>query len=141
MTTIATDGKTISADTQSVSGFIDQIDYKKLHRINGLVFGFCGIVSEFHIFKEWMEDGNEDPDNKPTFPNNDGWSAIYVQNGKVWEIGPDLMPVRCGQTYAVGTGAGYAMGAMLAGATPAQAIKIAMKLDPKTGGKVRTMKC
>lgn len=138
MTTIVTDGKVICSDTQSRINFIDILPTRKIFKINGGVFGVCGELSSAMKYLEWIKKGR-DEETKPTL--DDDWHAIFVENGKVWHENNNLFPTRGGVPFAIGSGAPFAMGAMLAGATPQEAIKIAMKLDVDTGGKVRTMKC
>lgn len=42
--------------------------------------------------------------------------------------------------YAVGSGAPYALGAMAMGASPEEAVAIAARFDPNTGGEVEVLK-
>lgn len=42
--------------------------------------------------------------------------------------------------YGVGTGSHYAIGAVAAGASPEEAVKIASKFDVNTGGKIQVVK-
>lgn len=44
------------------------------------------------------------------------------------------------QFYAVGSGAPYALGAMAMGASPEEAVAIAARFDPNTGGEVEVLK-
>lgn len=41
--------------------------------------------------------------------------------------------------YAIGSGGPYAMGAMAMGATPEEAVAIAARFDPNTGGEVEVL--
>ena len=43
------------------------------------------------------------------------------------------------QFYAIGSGGPYAMGAMAMGATPEQAVAIAARFDPNTGGDIEAI--
>ena len=138
MTTIATDGKTMAADTQQSGAFIGQIDATKLYKIKGVVYGFAGTPSIYIKYVEWVKLGRPEDDKPDT---EDKWSVIYIVDGTIWYEHHTLIPIKVGYPYATGSGCKYAMGAMLAGATPGQAVKIAIKLDSDTGGKVRTMKC
>ncbi len=139
MTTIATDGKTFSVDSQQASTrFVDQFDALKIFRIDGIVYGYAGCFSSWLGHKEWVENGRP-KDDKPKLESD--WSVIFVKNNQCYWEDFSLIPVKSGLPQAIGTGGAAAMGAMLAGASPSQAVKIAMKLDPDTGGKIRTMKC
>lgn len=139
MTTIATDGKTMAADTRLSGSYIEQFEAVKLFRIGGVVYGVAGEDwSHCMAYVDWVKGGRSE-DCKPT--NASEFNALFVENGKVYLEGASLRPIENGSLNAIGSGKSFAMGAMLAGATPAQAVKIAMKLDPITGGKIRTMKC
>ena len=139
MTTIATDGKTMAADTERhARAFILQQDAIKMFRINGVVYGVAGDPACAEKYLGWVRMGCP----KETEPSPDGeWVVTFVRFGKIWHVNSSLAPMEVGAPYAIGSGAEGAMAAMLCGKTPAQAIKIAMKLDGDTGGKVRTMKC
>lgn len=57
--------------------------------------------------------------------------------GRVYEIGQEGSWVRnTSGIYAIGSGADYAMGAMLTGANPGQAVMVAAQLDLGTGGTI-----
>jgi hypothetical protein len=55
---------------------------------------------------------------------------------KVWESKDMALPIECG-IYAHGSGYAFAIGAMHAGCTPDEAVKIASKVDAYTGGGVK----
>ena len=138
MTTIATDGKTISADTLQSGDFVDQINAIKLCKINGVVYGNAGNLSEGQKYIDWVKKGRP-IDEIPSF--KDHFEVIWIKDGHAWWDNGSLRPIKCGVPYAIGSGASYAMGAMMAGTGPKKAVSIAMKLDAFTGGKIRTMKC
>lgn len=60
--------------------------------------------------------------------------ALVIVNGRVYDIGGNLGWVRnTAGTYAIGSGAHFALGALSAGADINQALAIAAKHDPYTG--------
>lgn len=138
MTTIATDGKIMAADTMEMTSFILQHEGTKLKKVGGIVYGISGSDTPAEMYLDWVAEGCPQ-DNKPV--TNDGWTVIFVKDGTSWLVDELLRPVSAGLPFAIGSGSVAAMAAMLCGKTPAQAIKIAMMLDAGTGGKVRTMKC
>jgi ATP-dependent protease HslVU (ClpYQ) peptidase subunit len=72
--------------------------------------------------------------------DDDGGSYLLVSAKKVMCLEADKMvPYPVAKTFAIGSGCKYAMAAMACGKTPAEAIKVAAKLDPFTGGAVRTL--
>lgn len=61
-------------------------------------------------------------------------------NGKAAMCTKDLVWIEVDLPFAIGSGAGFAIGAMAAGKTPKEAVKIAMKFDAATGGKITEIK-
>lgn len=57
---------------------------------------------------------------------------LYEPNGARYHIKDGF--------YAVGSGGPYAMGAMAMGASPEEAVAIAARFDPNTGGEVEVLK-
>lgn len=55
---------------------------------------------------------------------------LYTASGKRFAIRD--------QFYAIGSGGPYAIGAMAMGATPAEAVALASRFDPATGGQIET---
>lgn len=132
MTTIATDGKTMASDSQVQSTFVYQSEYHKLYHLHdGSVVGFCGEVRFWLPVLKWLNGGD-----KPDFKSDQFGALILRLNGSVGYICNDLFSEECTPPYAIGSGARYAMAAMLAGKTPVDAVKIASKLDSGTGGGV-----
>lgn len=142
MTTIAWDGKTIATDTQATSTYIDQNTYDKIFTTKaGEIVACAGACSDIAAFRLWLENGDDDKD----FPEgikelhallvdtsdaSSGVSAYYYDNR------PERFPVKA--PCAVGSGQDFAMGALLMGASARQAVAVAIKLDPFTGGKIRS---
>lgn len=58
---------------------------------------------------------------------------VWHYEGNIWQR--IKMPF-----FAIGSGAGFAMAAMLAGATAVEAVKIGIRLDPYSGGKVTALR-
>jgi ATP-dependent protease HslVU (ClpYQ) peptidase subunit len=50
-----------------------------------------------------------------------------------------MIPSEFRGAYAIGSGSDFAMGAMLAGKTAAESVRIATKLDIYSGGAVRSI--
>ena len=129
MTTIAWDGETLAADGQVTSSFIGQNDSKKIFTKGGKVFAFCGTYSEGYGF---LKRGQ--PIECDTivleFGDKSGIAIYHEKNGS--------HPIKA--PYAIGSGCDFAMGAMLAGCNAVDAVKIAAKLDPYTGGRINSKK-
>lgn len=71
--------------------------------------------------------------------DDDGGCYLLVSKSRVYCLEADKMiPYEVAKSFAIGSGAKYAMAAMACGKTPAEAVKVAAKFDPFTGGAVRS---
>lgn len=69
--------------------------------------------------------------------DNSELEAIELQPDGIYLYGPSGARYRIkDEFYAIGSGGPYAMGAMAMGATPEEAVAIASRFDPGTGGEV-----
>lgn len=66
--------------------------------------------------------------------------ALIIRGGKAYESCSLCQMVEIGIPSAIGSGGDFAMAAMMGGADAREAVKIASKLDPYTGGKIRVIK-
>lgn len=112
--------------------------YQKIRRIGDYLVGTAGSVADGQTFVNWLKHGSEeDP------PPNGSYSALIIDpRGRVREIeNGSVLPVpRGAKFFAIGSGAPYALAAMYAGATAAEAVKIAAKIDTSTGLPVKVLK-
>jgi len=139
MTTIAYKEGVIACDKQGTSyNQIGQAPFKAIVDNNN-VYLVTGTLYRGLTFIGWLQDNRADtkaPKLKGTF--------VYVfdrETGEleVWEHEMQSMPV-VDPIWADGSGGQFAMGAMAAGCTPAEAVKIATKYDCYTGGGVQQWK-
>lgn len=138
MTTIATDGKTIAADGQITAGdIISDMKCRKVFKLsNGRALGVAGTLSSCDAFRAWFADPSQpQPDLSDDFKAViiDGTDRVTVYDGQFYPI---CLPV----PYTIGSGREVALGAMLTGATPKQAVKAAISVDVYSGGTVREVK-
>jgi len=136
MTTIATDGRSIAADGQITGcGTIHSTSFSKLHRLeDGSIFGFTGAPFDKQAWIDFLE-GRTDTltafeDSEALVLKPDGTVLCYNHIGRSY---PQTVPA------ATGTGAPVALGAMLAGATASEAVKIATLVDTYSGGEVQEL--
>lgn len=136
MTTIACDGKEIAADgLVTGNGLVHMTDVPKVRRlVSGAVVGMSG--SAFHMPQavEFLEGKRDSIEFGVQF------EAIILHRGGRCEC-MDGNGRRYEQTVPCVTGSGspIALGAMAAGATAAEAVAIACRLDTCTGGMVTAM--
>ncbi len=134
MTTIATDGYRVAADSLVVEGHRRVSSFKKLWRHGGYVYGASGNLNDIVRFIEEQKKGNTVEFNSETSP-----SIIRVRNGKVEFSDNGHTWHKCSVPYAIGSGGAIALGAMANYATPERAVRIAKKYDVNTGGKIVAM--
>lgn len=136
MTVICTDGKTMAADgLVAVGKTIVQTDCQKLHRLkDGSIFGAAGNLSSFEPCREYLENGGEKP------KLSDDFDALVLRpDGTVCWYDLNLVGVVFPAPYAIGCGAGFALAAIDAGKTPAEAVGIACKRHALCGGGTMTL--
>ena len=140
MTTIATDGKTLAADRQITQEGTLAGQVCKVSKLNdGSVFGLAGSPFDIDYFKQWYNDGQEpntlslEGDSEAIHLAPDGTITIYNERGKSFK--PD------DRFQAIGSGAQFALAAMYAGKTPAEAVEIATWLDLYSSEPIDSMKC
>ena len=158
MTTIAYKGGILAADTQGDWGGT-RTTTTKLHRLPGLIVAGSGhswrinaAVREIERLAEhrtasvgarWREVAthfydphfDRDKDSAPTLLLIQPGTGNYMRLN-----GPIFMPCDLGREFiAIGSGCEYALGAMAAGANAADAVRIAISLDVRSGGEVETV--
>lgn len=139
MTTIAWDGKTLAVDSQVTKGeTITSINTKKLFLDVGpfKAVAFTGTNQDIKSVLDWIESGDK---NQLKFDEFFIILAIdhkgKCQRMNKAEIGEFTLE---GGVVTEGCGGDIALGAMDAGATAVEAVKIACKRDIYTGGRVRS---
>lgn len=140
MTTIAYREGVLAGDSQATDS--QKWQCVKVYRLDTeageLLVGYCGEVFAAHVFMRWLTDGGREPD-----LGNEQFEAIVIsaKTGRVTMWNQSLVPFRPrGKFFAIGSGGPVAMGAMHKGADAVEAVKIACKVDPYTGGPVRSLK-
>jgi len=149
MTVICTDGKTIACDSQETGDYIEKC--KKLYKLSdGRIAGTIGDSGLCFKLMDWVN-GEVSNDEWYYTWTGEGYAALLLVGTKTikhtdgakiklsgcWLLeSTSLVEVPCHIPAAVGSGGLLAMGAMEAGCTPRDAVKIAIKRDPYCGGKI-----
>jgi ATP-dependent protease HslVU (ClpYQ) peptidase subunit len=133
MTTIATDGKTMAGDGQAQTDMtiVDSNRRKVFRLTNGSLVGCAGNSVDAISFRRWLDDDGNKPHIKEEFA-----ALVLNKNGDVEYYDRLLVPLELSLPTAIGSGADFALAAMDAGASPAQAVEIAARRDPYTGGTI-----
>lgn len=136
MTTIATDGKTMAADTKVSGDGLYHCDIEKLIRAkNGDILGWCGSAFDRDGFEAWYNSGMS---GKPDV--GEGFEGLVLRkNGTVLCVNDKGYSFDHTLPAAAGSGAQVAYGAMDCGASPSEAVFAAIKRDAGSGGRVVSM--
>jgi hypothetical protein len=147
VTTIATDGKVIAADTMTTrpGGFREPGHYKKMHVVDApggvrWLVAVAGDMSMVEPLKRWVVDGATAADIPFRDDRHADWHLWVFKPEGLFEAmasAPRLCPCHC--PNAIGSGARFAIGAFAMGATPRQAVEVASRFDIYTGGEVEVL--
>ena len=136
MTTIAYKAGVLVGDSQATADYKYRV--KKISRLpDGSMVGFCGVLRKCTAAVDWMQQGcqGEPPD------FDDAQLLMVRTDGSLWIAEGQLPAYRLQDKFAaIGCGAAMAVGAMAAGASAVDAVKICCKLDPGTSGPIHTLK-
>lgn len=140
MTTIAYDRatRTMAADTQCSAGARKFRTHKVRRLKDGGLVGSCGSLSDILKVHRWAESGFSAKD-RPDFGDNeaefeslvvrgDGATFILDENLELMQFEDDFL--------AIGSGGTYATAAMACGKSVVEAVELAARFDPGTGGPV-----
>lgn len=134
MTTVVANRELMCGDKQATDGCGRKSTCTKLFKKDGCVIGFCGSLTDGEMFRLTFPDTEEIEVDKD-------FEAIVLCEKGLWHYDHALIPIKIEDPfYAIGTGGDLAMAAMMAGATPREAVKIAGKLDSYTGSRIHTVK-
>jgi len=139
MTTRATDGTTRAAHTLANGHFARQDPYTKIFEHDGCWYATSGSITLAAQFKLILDP--EENQEKLNIIGDGGLQVVRVNRttGEIHTAYECLTWVERKPPFALGSGAQFAMGALLQGATPEEAVAIAGKLDVYTGGEPRVV--
>jgi len=139
MTTIAYKNNQIAYDSQATRGdTIVNVEFDKKIEAEGYKFFFSGSTTQFDTLIELFFNGHKTTkiDATAAFvitPENEVLIAAFDDDGTV--ISDQVVN---GEIYAIGSGSLFAIGAMDSGLSAYDAVCIAAKRDPYTGGTIKT---
>ena len=139
MTTIAYKDGVIAYDSRASRGDTIQSDTREKSVVkDGVTFICCG---NFHEVEEFIDIwfGGDKKKNELNVA-----ALVIDKESVIWYVTCDDEFTRCriltAEPQALGSGTFHALTAMDMGATAKEAVKMAMKRDPYTGGEIRTIK-
>lgn len=133
MTTIATNGRSMAGDGQAdIGDTIMVTNRRKVYRTSqGVLLGCAGRSVDAQRFRAWFDDRNAA---KPRLKEFQAL-ALYA-DGRLEYWNEDMEPTEMQAPCSIGSGMDFALGAMMAGADPGEAVRIAATRDPFTGGDI-----
>lgn len=133
MTTVAWDGETLAADTHSETTV--RLKMHKLYRLaNEDLFAAAGSVQEMLAVLGWLNGGE-----MPTALEN--FEGLIITKMGAERLGERLMRVPSLEPFcALGSGAHFAIAAMACGKNAVEAVRIAARFDPGTGGAIDALR-
>ncbi len=143
MTTIATDGVTIAADgLRTWGGQIISRRTRKITVADKRVYAFCGTFPLFGPAVKWHCDG-ADVASVPRGDGEDGnenwWLLVIDRDGLKRYTSAVPWPDPFSTPFAMGAGGDVALGAMLRGASPEEAVRLVAEHLTHTGGEIQVI--
>jgi hypothetical protein len=129
----------VVADSQCTSSSGSKTRVRKLARIPGLgVFGGAGDFLAVLTLRDWAIAGFE---GKRPSKTSEAECLLVKDDGSVWYLSGTGQPFEILDEFtAIGSGAGFAEGAMAYGASALEAVKIAADRDSGTSGPFQQMR-
>lgn len=126
----------MAADSRGCCNEIIRCDTEqKLYRLNdGRIVGCSGTITTARAYVKWLNEGGDMPVKEERFH-----ALVLSPDGTAQIHGDDARPDNVDIPAAIGSGFQLALGAMLSGASAAEAVGIAMQRDPFTGGEIGVM--
>lgn len=134
MTTLVFDGKRLVCDSQvTTENYADTSGYDKLFKVcfDDESIGWVSGVGDYSEIRCFVDSGLE-----PLCDEAESEILVLYESGECWYYDANGC-YEITKPTALGSGAGIARGAMLAGADAIRALEIAIELDPMTGGAIQ----
>jgi ATP-dependent protease HslVU (ClpYQ) peptidase subunit len=97
---------------------------------DGRIAGACGDSTECRKLMRWLESGGDKPE------VGEACAMVLNPDGTLEYWDKELEPLPYVTPMAIGSGGDLAIGAMLAGAYPEDAVRFAMERDRHSGGDI-----
>jgi len=142
MTTIAYKDGVLAADTLCVNGHIRSGFVTKIIRgPNGELGGAAGNAGYNRLFQDWVAGGRV---GDAPIPKQDDecrdLGFVVLPDGVIEQHEPEGLNLIRADMYAAGSGRNVAQGAMAAGASAEEAVRIAIGLDCYSGGEITVLR-
>ena len=140
MTTIAIKDGFICADSLTTFGHERSMQpAEKLVVGSSAVYAISGLASIGAELVKWHEAG-ADPKQMPVIGSGEKWALLVAKREGVFLYQVDApYPFQVRPPFGIGSGAEFAMGAMMAGASAERAVEIACRLSTNSGLPVQVI--
>ena len=140
MTTIAYKDGVLAFDSRVTEDDVPLGTVRKGIQTDRFLAAAAGDLDIVHEFLKWIAD-DLNPPKKPKLGKGEDFTGWVIDSsGRLTEYSKSLKPVRySAEFYSIGSGANFAKGAMAAGSTAKEAVTIAAKFDPATGGDIHEL--
>ena len=127
----------IAADSQTTNGVLAG-KTKKLFKLKNAAIGFAGLLTDGLKLIEFLK---SDEDKPPELSEDFESLMMDLRTGKCAYYDRTLIAVKIMDKFeAIGTGSELAIGAMEHGATAIEAVRVAIKRDINSGGRVAVIR-
>lgn len=137
MTIIAWDGKILAADKRLCFGSLSRT-CTKIYRYSGCLIGTSGDSSTGSEMEQWFREGCH-PSKFPSAQRNENTFAplLVINSDGIWRYDTSPYSIKIeDKHYAIGSGAPYAITAMLLGKSAYEAVEIACLFDTSCGNGI-----
>ncbi len=143
MTAIAYRGGILAADTQQIAGRIREgFSAKIMRRADGAMAGASGRADICWQFLEDFGRGGDPGSFRPTVKDDEDFSGLWItHDGVVWDCTPQgAYPAGDCPWNVLGSAYAFLHGAMAAGASAEQAVRLAIEHCADCGGEVTVLR-
>ena len=137
MTIIVWRNGIIAADSQTTNGVLAG-KTKKLFKLKNAAIGFAGLLTDGLKLIEFLK---SDEDKPPELSEDFESLMMDLRTGKCAYYDRTLIAIKIMDKFeTIGTGSELAIGAMEHGATAIEAVRVAIKRDINSGGRVAVIR-
>lgn len=140
MTTIITDGITIASDGMICSGGARvSMKDKKILVEDGVIYALAGTQCLMRPLIDWVKAG-ADVEKAPKAGTDNSWGLLVIDRSGARHYHYQCpYPEPIDLPWATGSGRDWALGALKAGASPAEAVRVACEIDISSGGDIQVI--
>lgn len=140
MTTIAFANGVLAADTQSTSGDLRGGYDVKIAKHGSVLAASAGVTALCQRFMDWFRAGMKGEPPAMKMDEFTAWGTLFYADDCIASLNEAGWERFSAPLWTNGTGGEIALGAMAAGKTPEEAVRIASRFDKSTGGEITVLR-